>query len=151
MGIVAFNVYTQSFEEGKTIPKRFTCDGENISPHVAWKDVPEGTESFVLVMSDPDAPVGTFFHWILYDIPANVREIPEGKSVGKQGLNDFGELGYGGPCPPKGHGKHRYYITVYALSSKLGISEGFDARRLLRLMKGKVLAKDSIMGIYERR
>ncbi|MCS7244918.1 MAG: YbhB/YbcL family Raf kinase inhibitor-like protein [candidate division WOR-3 bacterium] len=145
-------VYSNSFKEKENIPIKYTCEGENISPHVRWEEFPKETKSFVLIMSDPDAPFGTFYHWILYDIPNNIGEIKEGESIGKKGKNDFGKLGYGGPCPPRGHGKHRYYITIYALNvESLGIKEGASAKEVLKAIEGKIIAKGEFYGIYERK
>jgi Raf kinase inhibitor-like YbhB/YbcL family protein len=152
MEIQNMKVYSNSFKNSEAIPSKYTCEGENVSLHVKWEGFPKETKSFVLIMSDPDAPIGTFYHWILYDIPASISEIKEGESVGLKGKNDFGKLGYGGPCPPRGHGKHRYYITVYALSvEKIGLKEGASAKEVLKAIEGKVLAKGEIFGTYERK
>ncbi len=103
-------VESSAFREGEVIPVKYTCDGADLSPPLSWSDIPEGTKSFVIIADDPDAPIGTFTHWVIYDIPAKVRSLEEGvpktERVGdaKQGLNDFGYVGYGGPCPPKGRG-----------------------------------------------
>ncbi|MEO0202470.1 MAG: YbhB/YbcL family Raf kinase inhibitor-like protein [candidate division WOR-3 bacterium] len=150
--LLLFKVTTSSFKEGDFIPSKYTCDGKNLSIHVKWEEFPKETKSFVLIMSDPDAPVGTFYHWILYDIPSNINEISEGQSVGKKGRNDFGKLEYGGPCPPRGHGKHRYFITIYALNVEhIGLKEGATAKEVLEAIEGKVIAKGEIFGVYERK
>jgi Raf kinase inhibitor-like YbhB/YbcL family protein len=103
------------FQNGQAIPARFTCDGANQSPALSWGEPPQGTKSFALVVDDPDAPSGTFRHWGVYDIPANARSIGAGAAVGTQATNDFGKSGYGGPCPPKGHGPHHYHFKLFAL------------------------------------
>ncbi len=150
-------VVSPAFQEGQPIPKRYTCDGLDISPPLLWKSVPEGTRSFVLIMDDPDAPIGTFTHWIIYDIPAGVNELGEGvpkaDSVesAKQGVNDFGYVGYGGPCPPKGHGFHRYYFRVYALDvESLGLTPKATRRQVEERMRGHILGEGSVMGKYKR-
>jgi len=150
-------VFSRSFKNGGEIPRVYTCDGRDISPHVGWEDVPEGTKSFVLIMDDPDAPVGTFTHWVVYDIPSQTREllenfpkVPEISGI-KQGINDFGRVGYGGPCPPRGHGYHRYFFKVFALNvESLGLPPGSTRREVESKMKGKVLAQAHIMGLYRR-
>lgn len=145
------------FQEGDPIPKRYTCDGLDISPPIRWSNFPEGTKSFVLIMDDPDAPIGTFTHWIIYDIPPQVSELDEGIpkveeiSLVKQGINDFGYVGYGGPCPPKGHGHHRYYFRVYALDiESLGLSPRATRKQVEERMRGHILAEGSVMGRYRR-
>ena len=145
------------FQEGDNIPKRYTCDGLDISPPIKWSGFPQETKSFVLIMDDPDAPIGTFTHWIIYDIPAQLSELDEGVpktdsiSRVKQGINDFGYVGYGGPCPPKGHGHHRYYFRVYALDiESLGLSPKATRKQVEERMKGHILAEGSVMGRYRR-
>ena len=118
---------TSAFAPGGDIPERFTCEGSDTSPALGWNAPPEGTQSFVLVLEDPDAPGRTWIHWVLYDLPATERKLPEGvppdgtlPSDARQGRNDFGNIGYGGPCPPPGPA-HRYYFKLYALDRKLGL------------------------------
>ena len=150
-GVDTLHVTSKSFKHGEFIPPKYTCDGKDISPHLKWTPGPEGTRSYAVIMWDPDAPGGTFFHWVLFDIPASVTELPEGKSIGKEGKNDFGKWGYKGPCPPRGSAPHRYFITVYALSVRhLGVRPGAPAEKVLRAMRGRVLAKGEIMGYYKR-
>lgn len=121
-GSMGLQVTSTAFSPGETIPKKFTCDGPDVSPQLAWNETPVGTESFALIADDPDAPGGTWVHWVLYDLPASVRMLPEGvakqeqlPSGARQGRNDFGKIGYGGPCPPPGK-PHRYFFKPYALA-----------------------------------
>lgn len=146
-----------AFKHGEAIPRKYTCDGEDVSPPLAISGVPQGAKTLVLIMEDPDAPIGLFTHWILYEIPATVREIPEGvpkrpevAGLGLQGVNDFGRIGYGGPCPPRGHGPHRYFFKLYALSTSLGLKPRASRGDVLKAMEGKVLAQAEYMGIYKR-
>ncbi len=145
------------FKEGQGIPLKYTCDGEDISPQIRWSGQPSNTRSFVMVMDDPDAPGGTFTHWIVYDIPASQKSLPENfpksSQVGniKQGVNDFGDVGYGGPCPPRGY-THRYFIKVYALDvESLGIKPGATRREVESKMWGHIIGQGQIMGRYVRR
>jgi Raf kinase inhibitor-like YbhB/YbcL family protein len=148
-------VTSSAFAEGGMIPPQYTCDGGNVSPPLSWQSVPEGTKSVALIADDPDAPARTFVHWVLYDLPADVRELPEDvpnektTPVGaRQGINDFGEIGYGGPCPPSG--THRYYFKLYALDAQTNLPPGSSKAKLLDAMKGHVLAEGQIMGRYKR-
>ncbi|GAB6065311.1 YbhB/YbcL family Raf kinase inhibitor-like protein [Aquifex pyrophilus] len=149
-------VFSSAFEYGEVIPKKYTCEGEDISPPIRWEGV-SGARSFVLIMDDPDAPIGTFTHWVVYDIPSNVNELPENfpksKEVNgiKQGVNDFGRVGYGGPCPPRGHGYHRYFFKVYALDvESLGLPPEATRREVEERMKGHILGSGELMGRYKR-
>lgn len=149
---MAFSLETDAFSDGGTIPGRFTCDGEDRSPRLRWSGAPQGSKSFALIMDDPDAPVGTFTHWLLHAIPAGVSELTEGQQPGQIGTtlkNDFGRPGYRGPCPPRGHGRHRYYFTICALDVA---SLGKPATRgaLDTAMRGHILATARVMGTYER-
>lgn len=146
-----------AFDAGADIPIRFTCDGTDISPALAWDSPPERTETLVLVMDDPDAPSKTWVHWLLYDLPASHRDLPEHvptsgtlDSGAQQGRNDFGRLGYGGPCPPPG-APHRYYFRLYALDKRLGLPQGATRAQLDHAMRGHVLAQTELMGRYRRR
>ena len=146
-------IASTAFEEGGTIPKQYTCDGINISPPLAWTSVPEGTKSLALICDDPDAPVGTWVHWVIFNLPADVKKlsenVPPKKTLangGKQGINDFGQIGYGGPCPPMG--THRYYFKLYALDTELGLDDGIKKGQLLKAMKGHILAEGQLMGKY---
>ena len=148
---MAFTVVSPAFADGQPVPKQFTCDGEDAPPPIAVSDPPSGTKSFAIIADDPDAPRGTFTHWLGYDIPADGKALrPE---AGKTLENDFGRKGYGGPCPPRGHGKHRYYFTVYAVDSPaLDVSGGGGgARRVLEAaLKDHTLGTARLMGRYER-
>jgi len=145
---MAFTVTSPAFAEGQLVPRQFTCDGTNAPPALTVSDVPPGTRSFALIMDDPDAPRGTFTHWLAYDIRAdgNVLHTTEAGSL----KNDFGRTGYGGPCPPPGHGPHRYHFTVYALDvPSLGL-RGRSRADLEAALEGHTLAKATLMGRYER-
>lgn len=149
--IMAFKVESPAFANGEKIPQKYTCEGKDISPELGWEGAPSGTKSFVLIMDDPDAPRGTFVHWVLFDISATESGLAEGSKQGKSGRNDFGRLGYGGPCPPKGHGVHRYFFKLYALDTpSLGLAEGVSKAEVEKAMKGHILAQAEMMGRYER-
>ena len=152
---MTFRLTVEGFREGGTIPRRHTCEGEDVSPALFWEDAPPTAKSFALVMDDPDAPAGTWNHWLLWDIPAGVTRIEEGfrpGSLGVSGTNDFGKPGYGGPCPPRGHGPHRYYFRLYALDvESLGLAEGARRAQLDAALRGHVLDEAQYMGRYERR
>lgn len=133
------------------IPSKYTCDGEDISPALTWDEVPTGTQSIALIVDDPDAPRRTFVHWVVYDIPATTRQLPEQITSqnlkGVQGKNDFGKLGYGGPCPPSGI--HRYFFKVYALDKQLGLAAGATKDQILAAMEGHILAQAELIGKYK--
>jgi len=150
-------IESKSFAAGGDIPSRFTCDGENLSPALSWSTPPKGTQSLALIADDPDAPVGTFVHWVLYDLPATTHELPEGvpakgdlASGGHQGSNDFRRPGYGGPCPPPGK-PHRYYFHLYALDRRLGLAAGARRQEVDQAMQGHILEQAEVMGRYQRR
>lgn len=153
-----FSVESNAFREGERIPDRHTCIGKDLSPELHWKDVPSGTKSFALIVEDPDAPVGTFIHWVVYDIPGGSKGLSEGITKTsrlpdgtKQGITDFGRIGYWGPCPPRGHGRHRYYFILRALDvESLGIPEGARKGEVERAMKGHILGEARIMGTFSR-
>lgn len=143
------------FEANSLIPAKYTCDGSDISPSLSWDEPPTGTQSLALIVDDPDAPRRTFVHWVLYDMPATVRQLPEQvasaktlPSGGVQGKNDFGKLGYGGPCPPSG--THRYFFTLYALDKNLSLQPGATKQQILQAMNGHVLATAELIGRYQR-
>jgi hypothetical protein len=147
---------TTAFRTGSAIPTQFTCSGANISPALTWNHPPQGTQSFVLVVDDPDAPGGTWVHWVVYDLPASARQLPEhvpaGDTLaggGKQGLNDFPQNGYGGPCPPPGN-PHRYFFRLYALDTILNLHAPVHRADVDRAMKGHVLAQSEWMGTFGR-
>ncbi|HYZ85523.1 MAG TPA: YbhB/YbcL family Raf kinase inhibitor-like protein [Bryobacteraceae bacterium] len=148
---------SSAFAEGQSIPPKYTCDGENVSPPLAWADVPAGTKSFALIMDDPDAPSGLFVHWLIYGIPSSQHGLDEGIGTAKtaaagvrQGKNGFGKIGYGGPCPPSG--THRYYFHLYALDSELAdIDSGVSRQELERAMKRHIIGEAQFMGRYQRK
>jgi Raf kinase inhibitor-like YbhB/YbcL family protein len=153
---VVLEISSSAFPPSGTIPKKFTCDGPDLSPQLAWNDPPAGTMSFALIMDDPDAPVGTWVHWVLYDLPATTRELAQGvpksedlSSGARQGRNDFRKIGYGGPCPPPGS-PHRYFFKLYALDSALNLKSGASKADVERAMKGHVLAHAELIGKYGR-
>lgn len=148
-------VSTEAFKEGEAIPAEYTCDGKDVSPSLSWKGIPANAKSIALIMDDPDAPVGTFVHWVLYNIPAGTQKLPGGiprnQTLGdgsRQGITDFGRVGYGGPCPPRG--THRYYFRIYALDTVLNLQPGASRKQLDDAMKGHVLAQGELMGKYTR-
>lgn len=155
-GAVSFRVSTTAFSAGEMIPKKFTCDGPDLSPPLTWKDAPARTQSFAIVVDDPDAPVGTWVHWVLYNLPANTKELPEGvekkeqlASGALQGRNDFRKIGYNGPCPPPGK-PHRYYFKLFALDTKLNLNAGATKADLERAMQSHILGEAQLIGRYGR-
>ena len=150
-----FQLAVDAFAQGDRIPRRHTCEGENLSPSLSWKGEPAGVRSFALIMDDPDAPGGTWNHWLLFDIPPSVHSLAEGHKAGQDstsGANDFGKLGYGGPCPPRGHGPHRYFFRLYALGVPgLKVPRGAKRSEIDRALRGHVLAEAQYMGRYERK
>ncbi len=145
---VVFELSSTAFTQGATIPARHTCTGEDISPPLSWTAPPEGTASFALVVDDPDAPRRTWQHWLVWNIPPTTRQLGEalGTDQHVQGTNDFKKHGYGGPCPPPGHGAHRYFFRLYALDVMLGLPAGASRAELDAAMKGHVLASAELMG-----
>lgn len=146
---------SESLKDGM-VPKEFTCDGENKSPALTWSAPPEGSKSLALTVTDPDAPSGTFTHWVLYNLPANTNGLPEGvpnqaqlAHGGRQGKSDFGKVGYGGPCPPAGK-PHRYIFTLYALDAELDVPAGAPRDHVEEAMRGHVLAKGELTARYGR-
>lgn len=144
-----------AFKQGGAIPDKHTCKGQNIPPDLAWRDVPEGTESLALVVEDPDAPRGTFTHWIAYNIDPEEPGLPEGPPAKEQqngillGENDFGKKGYGGPCPPRDDGPHRYFFRLYALDIPLELPPGANKTALERAIEGHVIDQAELLGLYE--
>jgi Raf kinase inhibitor-like YbhB/YbcL family protein len=143
------------FADGEAIPARHTCDGADISPPLTWEGPPSGAASFALIVDDPDAPVGTWVHWVVYDLPSDVQGLPEGVPQepelavgGVQGANGWSDTGYGGPCPPSG--THRYVFQLYALDTTLGAGPGLSKRDLLGEMEGHILAQAQLVGTYAR-
>jgi Raf kinase inhibitor-like YbhB/YbcL family protein len=149
------HVTSSAFVEGDPIPAKYTCQGEDLSPPLSWEGLPDGTQSIALICDDPDAPGGTWVHWVLYDL-LPVTELSEGIAPtellpggGTQGTNDFRRIGYGGPCPPPG-GAHRYFFKVYALDTALGLDPGASKSDVERAMEGHILAEGRLMGTYQR-
>jgi hypothetical protein len=146
-----FSLRVEGFGFGETIPKRHTCEGEDVSPAMEWSDVPAGTRSFALIVDDPDAPAGTWNHWLLWDIAAGERSLPEKARLGVSGTNDFGRRGYGGPCPPRGHGLHRYFFHLYAVEAdSLGLAAGSRRAEMDRALRRQKTTETTYMGRYER-
>jgi Raf kinase inhibitor-like YbhB/YbcL family protein len=149
---MSLRVSSTAFSEGQTIPRNYTCDGQNISPPLEWSGAPGGAKSLTLICDDPDAPGGTFTHWVLYDMAPDTSGLTEGSSGrGKEGINSFGTAGYGGPCPPVGHGPHRYFFHLYALDVDSLGREGSSRKDVEMAMKNHVLAEGHLMGRYERK
>jgi hypothetical protein len=151
------NLTSASFQEGSRIPAKYTCSGANISPQLAWNaPPPAATASLALIVTDPDAPRGTWVHWVLYDLPAETRALPEGLSAlgqlpndARQSRNDFGETGYGGPCPPPGS-PHHYVFTLYALKAKLNLPVGATRVQVEAAMQRHILASGRLVGLFRR-
>lgn len=148
-------VTSTAFREGEMIPEVYSCDGKNISPRLDWTDVPKGTKTFALIVDDPDAPRGTWVHWVLFNIPADAKglgeHIPPRSTLtngARQGVNDSHQLGYDGPCPPSGI--HRYYFKLYALDTALTLESGATKAQLLKAMEGHILGHGELMGKYKR-
>ncbi len=142
---MTISVRSSAFQEGGMIPAKYTCDGGDMSPPVAWTGIPQGTKSLALICDDPDAPVGTWVHWVMWNVPPD-PQLPDGS---RQGISDFRRPGYGGPCPPSG--VHRYYFMIYALDTMLDLPSSTRKADLLKATKGHVLAEGQLMGKYRRR
>jgi hypothetical protein len=143
---------SDAFGDGQPIPARFTCDGANETPTLHWGDPPSGTRSFALVVDDPDAPSGTFRHWGVYDISVTARSIGAAQHVGAEVHNDFGKVGYGGPCPPKGHGAHHYHFKLFAVNvPRLDIGSGAKVVDVEDAAGKHAIAKGELIGTYERK
>jgi len=141
---------SSAFWQGRGIPSRYTCDGQNISPPLEISDVPQGTKSLALVMEDPDAPMGTFIHWVMWNIPPDTTEIKEGIAPkGVQGMTDFGRLGYGGPCPPSG--THTYRFELSALDREISLPEGSSLEELRKTMEGHIITRVALTCSYGRK
>jgi hypothetical protein len=152
---MALKITSSTFTEGGRIPKQYTCDGADISPDLSWAGVPESTKSLVLICDDPDAPMGTWVHWVLFNIPPGESALPAKtpsnanlSNGAKHGTNDFRRLGYGGPCPPGG--THRYYFKLYALDIELNLDSGATKSKVEEAMRGHILAEGQLMGKYQR-
>lgn len=145
-----------AFGAREEIPEKYTCDGLDVSPPLSWSGYPAETKSFVIIMEDPDAPGGAFTHWIIYNIPVEVVELPEGvpaedrlESGALQGINDFGRVGYGGPCPPPGE-THRYFFRIYALDTVLELPPGATREEVLAALEGHIVGEGGLTGLYGR-
>ena len=155
----AFALSTDAWENGEAIPTRYTCDGENVSPSLTVSNPPEGTEAFALVMDDPDAPNPPFVHWLLWNVPADAREIPANLPASEtlsdlggavQGANGTGELGYVGPCPPEGDPRHTYLFSLYALESPLELDPGAEYQQVVDAVMRNAVARSRYVGQYAR-
>lgn len=153
---MGLELMSPAFTSGSTIPTKYTCGGENVSPPLSWAGAPPETKSLALIFDDPDAPRGTFSHWVLYGIPPDTRELSEDYATSAKaqrravaGRNDLGRDGYGGPCPPRGE-THRYYFRLYALDAPLDLSAGATRAQVLDRMRAHVLAQAELMGRYKR-
>jgi hypothetical protein len=153
---MAFALKSTAFANGGEISRRYACDGADLSPALNWEDVPAGTHSLAVIADDPDAPVGTWTHWIIWNIPAQATVLPEGvpkvdvlDNGARQGRNDFKRIGYGGPCPPPGK-RHRYFFKLYALDARLEVEAGASRNELELAMKRHVLSQTELMGTYRR-
>jgi Raf kinase inhibitor-like YbhB/YbcL family protein len=152
----SFQLTSRAFSNGESIPPAYTCDGEDISPPLQWGDPPQGAQSLALILDDPDAPAGIWVHWVLYNLPADARALPEGISPqaelpdgGQHGQSSWQRLGYGGPCPPSG--THRYIFKLYALDTRLDVPTGASKSQVLRAMEGHILAQAELTGLYTKR
>ncbi|HTV64153.1 MAG TPA: YbhB/YbcL family Raf kinase inhibitor-like protein [Bryocella sp.] len=147
---------SSAFAAGAEIPEKYSCKGEDLSPALAWSGAPEKTAAWAIVMDDPDAPAGDWVHWVMWNLPASARSLPEGiarreqpEDGAAQGRNSFGKTGYNGPCPPLGQ-THRYFFRLYALDQKLDLAPGASRSQLDTAMKGHVLAQAEYMGKFHR-
>jgi Raf kinase inhibitor-like YbhB/YbcL family protein len=150
------NITSGAFSAEGTIPRKYTCEGADVSPPLAWSGAPAGVQSYALIADDPDAPVGTWVHWVLYDLPADTKALAENVpkqeqllNGARQGRNDFRKIGHGGPCPPPGK-PHRYYFKLYALDKKLDLKPGATKAEVESAMKGHILAQGELMGRFGR-
>lgn len=153
---MAFTIGSPAFKNGERVPEQYTADGADASPQITWSDPPQGTKSFALICDDPDAPMGTWTHWVIYDIPGERTGLPEGISKSKtlpdgtkQGLNTWKRIGYGGPSPPPGK-PHRYFFRIYALGGPLGLPPAASKADLLRVIGGHALGQTEFFGTYGR-
>ena len=150
--LAKISLTSDAFQNGQAIPSTYTCDGAGQTPALHWGEPPAGTKSFALVIDDPDAPSGTFRHWGVFDIPASARSIGGGQRIGTEVSNDFGKPGYGGPCPPKGHGPHHYHFKLFALDvGSLGLNAGAHVGDIEREAEKHAVGRAELVGTYERR
>jgi len=148
--VADFGLQSSAFEHGEPIPGRHTCEGEDVSPPLSWSGAPEGTRSLSLVVDDPDAPAGTFTHWLGGGLDPGAERLGEGEAAPVEGRNDFGTSGYRGPCPPPGHGRHRYFFRLYALDFDPDLRPGVGKGELERTLEGHTLATAELIGTYVR-
>ncbi|MFC1916438.1 YbhB/YbcL family Raf kinase inhibitor-like protein [Chloroflexota bacterium] len=153
---MVLTVTSPAFPEGGKIPAKYTCEGQDISPALSWGEPPDGIQSLALIMDDPDAPVGIFTHWVLFNLPADAVELPEAMPAqtqlpdgSLQGKNDFGKIGYGGSCPPPGR-PHRYQFTLYALDQPLDLKAGASKKQVIEAIQEHILAQGRLTGTYQR-
>ncbi len=140
-------IKSPEFSNNSYIPSKFTCQGQDVNPELNIEEIPDQTKSMAVIVDDPDAPMGTWVHWVVYDMPVTER-IGEGTVPGKQGMNDFGRLSYGGPCPPSG--THRYFFKAYALDRELELDDGISKGELEKAMEGHILDQAELVGLYKR-
>ncbi len=152
---MGFSITSPAFIDGNEIAVEYSCDGTDLSPELTLSSPPSGTRGFVLIADDPDAPGGCWTHWVVYDLPASTETLPKGGPLPdgtKEGQNDFGNIGYGGPCPPKGHGPHRYFFKIYALDiEELQLSPGASKEDVENAISAHILGEARIMGTFERK
>ena len=155
-----FTLSSPGFRHNQPIPVKHSCEGADVSPALKWEGAPVGTKNFALICDDPDAPSGSWVHWVIYGIPASTTALPENVAKtdtiaalgnAKQGVNDSGKVGYGGPCPPRGHGVHHYHFRLHALDTDLNLAPRVTRRQLEAAMKGHILAQAELIGTYERK
>jgi Raf kinase inhibitor-like YbhB/YbcL family protein len=145
-----FALESSAFGHAQAIPSRYSCEGEDVSPPLRWSNVPEGTRSLAMIVDDPDAPGGVFTHWLAWGLEPAAEGLGEGESAPREGRNDFGTRGYRGPCPPPGHGRHRYVFRLYALDMQLELPAGAAKAELEQAIEGHVLTTAELVGAYER-
>jgi Raf kinase inhibitor-like YbhB/YbcL family protein len=148
--VAEFALSSEAFTRGGGIPRRHTCDGDDVAPPLAWSDPPPGTRALALIVDDPDAPVGVFTHWLAWNIDPQAGGLREGGRAPAEGRNDFGTGGWAGPCPPPGHGEHRYFFRLHALDAELDVGFRAGRRELESALSGHVLMTAELMGTYER-
>ena len=147
---MALRVSSPAFADGAPIPKKYTCDGSNVAPPLEWTGVPNDSRSLAVICEDPDAPSGTFTHWVLYNLPPSTRALGEGASIGTAGRNDFGKSGFGGPCPPSKDAAHHYQFHVYALDVDSIGATGLSRRDALQAIREHILDEGELVGTYQR-
>ncbi len=154
--LMALELKSSAFGNNEFIPKKYSCQGEDVSPELSWEGIPAGTQSFALICDDPDAPMGTWVHWVIFNIAAGKSSLPEAVATeevveegARQGKSDFGTIGYGGPCPPPGR-PHRYFFKLYCLDASLDLHSGIRKKELLQAMRGHIVEEAQLIGLYKR-